>query len=283
MTTRLLVDALGRSVPVLPSPQRIVSLVPSLTEWLFAIGLGDRVVGVTDYCVQPSVGEAGAALKTKRRLRGTKNPDRAAIIALQPDIILANKEENRERDVQALAAAGLAVYVSDPRTVSDAIALLAELAGIFGVQAAAQPYIRAMRTAQQEVAARPLPRPRVLVPIWRDPWMAIGDDTYANDLLQFCGGLNVAAELAGRYPRFELELIERLRPDLILLPSEPYRFTPADLPALLSVWAGPCRFVDGELLTWYGPRLAQALRTFASLLQSFGAPPSSAGNEAAGG
>ncbi len=265
--TRLHLDALGRAVHVPESPRRIVSLVPSLTEWLFAIVLGDRVVGVTDYCIQPSIGEASNLLQTKPRVRGTKNPDRAAILALQPDLILANKEENRERDVLALAEAGLAVYVTDPRTVNDAIRMLDELAGILGATEAAQSFVRDMRSAYQAVQVRSGPGLRVLVPIWRDPWMAIGTDTYAHDLLRSCGGINVASELDGRYPRFELDVIERLQPDLILLPSEPYAFSTDDVPALQARFAGPCLFVDGELLTWYGPRIPQALRTFAALLQ----------------
>ena len=264
---RLHRDALGRAVHVPESPRRIVSLVPSLTEWLFAIGLGDYVVGVTNYCIQPSTGEAGNLLQTKTRVRGTKNPDRGAILALQPDLILANKEENRERDVLALADAGLAVYVSDPRTVSDAIMLLDELADILGAAGAAQSFIRDMQSAYQEVQAVSGREQRVLVPIWRDPWMAIGGDTYADALLQSCGGINVARKLDGRYPRFELDDIERLQPDLILLPSEPYAFAANDVPELQAKFDGPCRFVDGELLTWYGPRIPQALRAFAALLQ----------------
>jgi ABC-type Fe3+-hydroxamate transport system substrate-binding protein len=123
-----------------------------------------------------------------------------------------------------------------------------------------------MQAAYQQVAAtRSHLVGRVLVPIWRDPWMAVGGDTYANDLLQLCGAYNVATELSGRYPRFELEQIGQLHPDIILLPSEPYAFAEADLPMLRSVFAGPCVFVDGELLTWYGPRIPLALQTFAAI------------------
>ncbi len=263
MTVRLVVDALGRSVGVPDPPHRIVSLVPSLTEWLFALDMGDHVVGVTDYCVQPCSGTHGALLRSKPRLRGTKNPDRAAICALQPDVIFANKEENRERDVVALADAGLAVYVTDPRTVREAIDMLAEIADLVNAEAVAQPFLMAMRTAYEQVSATAAAhRPRVLVPIWRDPWMTIGADTYANDLLVTCGAVNLGATLTGRYPRFEIAELARLEPDLVLLPSEPYAFGEADLSALRAYYAGPLRFVDGELLTWYGPRIAQALETF---------------------
>ncbi len=260
MQTRI--DALGRTLLVPARPQRIVSLVPSITEWLFAIGLGPRVVGVTDFCIHP---HQEVAPKTK--VRGTKNPDRAAIIALQPDIVLANKEENRERDVVALEAAGLAVYVTETRRVFEAIATLSMLADVLGAGPTALPLLTDMRAAHQQLTAtRPDMVRRVLVPIWRDPWMAVGSETYANDLLQMCGAYNVASELQGRYPRFELDQIGRLQPDIILLPSEPYGFSPDDLPSLRSVFSGPCVFVDGELLTWYGPRIPLALQSFASII-----------------
>jgi ABC-type Fe3+-hydroxamate transport system substrate-binding protein len=257
-----IVDALNRSLELPRSPQRIVSLVPSLTEWLFALGLDDRVVGVTDFCTQPA-----DAVAAKPKLRGTKNPDRARIIALAPDLIIANKEENRERDVAALAEVGLAVYVTDLCTVAGAIDTLTTLAALLDASAAARPYLDEMRVCYAEAIREGQATRRVLVPIWRDPWMAIGAATYADDLLRICGGLNVAAELPGRYPRFELAQIAALRPELILLPSEPYAFSPADLPPLTAVFDGPVRFVDGELLTWYGPRMPRALRVFRALLR----------------
>lgn len=257
-----IVDALNRSLELPQPPRRIVSLVPSLTEWLFALGLGDRVVGVTDFCTQPA-----AAVADKLRLRGTKNPDRARMIALAPDLVIANKEENRERDVTALAEAGLSVYVTDPCTVAAAIETLGTLAEILGAAQAARPYIDEMRAVYAETTADHHAGPRVIVPIWRDPWMAIGAGTYAADLIRVCGGQNVAASLAGRYPRFELDQIATLQPQMIWLPSEPYAFSTADLPALEPVFSGAVHFVDGELLTWYGPRMPQALRVFRRLLR----------------
>ncbi|HEX6291033.1 MAG TPA: helical backbone metal receptor [Herpetosiphonaceae bacterium] len=256
------VDALNRVLDVPRTPQRIVSLVPSLTEWLFALGLDERVVGVTDFCTRPT-----AAVAAKPRLRGTKNPDRARIIALEPDLVIANKEENRERDVEALAAAGLAVFVTDPCTVAQAIETLAGLAQVVDAADAAQPLLAEMRAVYAETMAVADPGRRVLAPIWRDPWMAIGSQTYADDLLRVCGGQNVAASLPGRYPRFALEQIPALRPDLIVLPSEPYAFSSVDLSALEPFFGGAVHFVDGELLTWYGPRIPLALRTFRALLE----------------
>lgn len=260
-------DALQREIELPVVPQRIVSLVPSLTEWLFALGLGERVVGVTEFCIQPAQDAPGELLRTKPRLRGTKNPDRATIVALKPDIVLANKEENRERDVTALTAAGLAVYVTEISTVAEAIMTLERLADLLDARLIAAPYLDQMRSTCAELSASVLPfAPRVLVPIWRDPWMAIGVGTYADDLLRLCGAVNVAAELDGRYPRFTLEQLLELRPDLVLLPSEPYAFAEIDRVAVQAVAPVAVQFVDGELLTWYGPRLAQALRSFRAVL-----------------
>jgi ABC-type Fe3+-hydroxamate transport system substrate-binding protein len=261
VATQQVVDALNRSIEIPLTPQRIVSLVPSLTEWLFAIGLGERVCGVTDFCLRPA-----DAVATKIKLRGTKNPDRARIIALQPDVVIANKEENRQRDVEALTAAGIPVYITDPRTVQDAIAELATLARVLGAEVAAQPLIAEMQTQYASILTRAVKtRMRVLALIWRDPWMAIGDDTFANDLLHCCGVHNAGRELGGRYPRFPLDVLPSLRLDRILLLSEPYAFGVTDLPDLRAWYAGQINFVDGELLTWYGPRLTLALKTFSDM------------------
>jgi len=254
-------DALGRRIDLFPVPQRIVSLVPSLTEWVFALGLADQIVGVTDFCLHPA-----DLVATKPKLRGTKNADRAALIALQPDLVIASKEENRQRDVDALTAAGLRVYVTNITTVAGALEQLAALADVLGAHDAAQPFLATLR---QAYTALPLPvpsaRPRVLALIWREPWMAIGADTYSGDLLERCGAHNVGAELGGRYPRFDLPLLPSLHLDQILLLSEPYAFGEQDLPPLREHFGGQINFVDGELLTWYGPRIGLALRTFGAL------------------
>lgn len=256
-----LIDELGRRIFVQPPIKRVVSLVPSLTEWLFAIGVGERVVGVTQYCVHPAAGVAD-----KPKLRGTKNPDRVAIIALQPDLVIANQEENRERDVLALEQAGIAVYVTRPHTVQAAIATLARLAALVDASVAADPLIAEMEAELACAPARKLPV-QVVVPIWREPWLVVGQATYTSDLLRVCGGRTLPAIAGSRYPQLALERIPQLAPDAILLPSEPYHFTEADLPPLRAVFNGPIHFVDGELLTWYGPRIGRAISTFRVLFE----------------
>ena len=243
------------------TPRRIVSLVPSLTEALFALGLGERVVGVTEWCVHPAGGVAPLP-----KIGGTKNPDIDSILALRPELVIANREENRRRDVERLEAAGIRVWVTHPRTVRDGIELLGALADLGAPEekrrAVVDSAALALEAAEQERFER---RVRFVCPVWRDPWMVVGDDTYAHDLITLCGGENVFAGVGGRrYPRVELAEIEAASPELILLPDEPYAFGQRDAQELgaLDVPAaheGRIHLIDGTLVSWYGPRILQAI------------------------
>ncbi len=250
-----------------PEVRRIVSLVPSLTESLFALGLGDRVVGVTDYCVHPE-----EALRALPRVGGTKNPDLEAIRALRPDLVLANREENTERAVRRLRRSGVRVYVTDVRSVGDALRTLEALCALGAPPQAREGVLGPLRRAVgRAAAARGGRPPRFFCPIWRDPWMAVGADTYASDLLTLAGGRNAfAARRDRRYPKLTLDEVVEAAPEVVLLPDEPYAFGDADVAELaaLDVPAardGRIHRVDGQLLTWYGPRLAAALESFRSL------------------
>lgn len=267
--TAMHTDALGRTIALAAPPRRIISLVPSLTEWLFTVGAGDRVVGVTDYCLEPA-----AALSALPRLRGTKNPDRDGIAALRPDLVLVEQEENRERDVLALTAMGIPVYATAIRRVADVPAQLGQLAAVLGVIERAAPALEALRAAVGEAEARASRRRGLpaLTFIWRDPWMVVGAETYADDLLRLCGVDNRARRLPGRYPRAPLDELMALGPELILLPSEPYPFTDEDKAAFApyttipAVQTGRILLCDGALLTWPGPRTLTALRTLGELI-----------------
>lgn len=249
-------------------PQRIVSLVPSLTEALFALGLGPRVVGVTDWCVYPAEGVAGLP-----KLGGTKDADVAAIVALAPDLVIANHEENTRRVVDKLEAAGLSVWVTYPRTVPEGAALLRELAALGATPAAIEAVVAPVEAAVAEALAHQgEPKVRVFCPIWRDPWMAVGADTYIHSMLELCGADNVFAEHGDRrYPIVTLDDVTRAAPEVILLPDEPYAFGPRDVAELarLDVPAaqnGRIHCVDGTWLAWYGPRIRPALRGLRSIL-----------------
>jgi len=249
-------------------PSRIVSLVPSLTEALFELGLGSRVVAVTDWCVHPAAGVAPLP-----KVGGTKDPDLDAIVALAPDLVIANHEENTERAVRKLRAAGLAVWVTYPRTVREGVALLRELAGLGASREAlaevVEPVERAVAEAER---ARPATPTRVFCPIWRDPWMSVGSDTYAHTLLELCGAANVFANRdERRYPIVTLDEVRAAAPEVILLPDEPYAFGPRDVAELarLEIPAardGRIHCVDGTWVSWYGPRIRPALTSLRRLL-----------------
>jgi ABC-type Fe3+-hydroxamate transport system substrate-binding protein len=270
MPNIFITDALGRLLQLPAPPQRIVSLVPSLTETLFAFGAGERLVGITDFCVEPAAEVAGLP-----KVRGTKNPNREAIRELQPDLILAAKEENRERDVAAFEAMSLPVYVTDMRSMADVVTQCAALADLLEVAASAAPLIDELRELIAEAEARLQRRTKrryLLAFIWRDPWMAVGADTYADDVLRLAGAINLAHELPGRYPRADLEDFLDLDPELILLPGEPYAFSDEDVLELASFgdeeFPGPrIALCDGMALTWPGPRSADALRLFTTILE----------------
>lgn len=262
-------EAVDRGRPV-QAPQRIVSLVPSLTEALFALGLGARVVGVTEWCVHPAEGVARLP-----KVGGTKQPDLPAILALAPDLVIANREENRRRDVERLEAAGIHVWLTYPRTVAEGAALLAELAELGATPEARRRVVGPVLAALAEaVAARPAAGVGVVCPIWRDPWMVVGADTYAHDLLVQCGGRNVFEARSGRrYPLVTLDEIVAAAPEVVLLPDEPYAFGASDAAELRrlpipAAHQGRIHLIDGTWVSWYGPRIARALPALRHLLAS---------------
>ena len=260
-------DARGTAVGLPDRVERVVSLVPSLTEWLVAAGVGERLVGVTDWCSEPAAALAGLA-----RVRGTKNPDLEAVRRLEPDLVVANAEENRKLDVQRLEADGLAVFVTMPTTVAGAVSELRDLAAAVGdlpgASALDADLVAAVAAAYRR---RPARRVRYACAVWRDPWMWVGRRTYAADLLGLAGGEPVLDDPATRYPKLDPEALAALGPELVLLPSEPYEFTGADADELAAGFAGSrVELVDGRALTWYGPRIPAALAAFRELLD--GAP-----------
>jgi ABC-type Fe3+-hydroxamate transport system substrate-binding protein len=220
---------------------RVVSLVPSLTETVGA-SAPEMLAGVTDWCTHPPGLPAA-------RIGGTKNPRVDDVVALRPDLVLGNLEENRGADLDALRAAGLSVWVTDYETVPAALAGLGQL---LETLALGRPdWLRVAEDAWSE--PWPGPRCRALVPIWRRPWMAVGRDTFAGDVLSRLGVDNVLAGDPERYPRIDLRALPPY--DVVVLPDEPYAFSATDGPEAFGV---PSRLVSGRHLTWYGPSLSQA-------------------------
>ena len=263
-------DALGRPFAVGKPPERIVSLVPSFSEALFAFGLGERVAGVTRFCVEPREGVAG-----KAKVGGTKTLDMAAVESLQPDLIIASAEENRVEDVRRLIDGGWTVFVTLPTTVAGAIELLGQIAALTDSAETARPIIEEAEEALATVLAANAGRQplRVFCPIWRNPYMTIGPDTYMHDVVAVCGGRNVFEGRPERYPKVELGEMAALDPEVILLPSEPYRFRERHraafeaFPQVAAVRQGNVLLVDGRMLSWYGPRIGRSLRELSDLLE----------------
>lgn len=249
------------------APRRIVSLVPSLTEALFALGVGSNVVGRTRYCTQPprSVGRIP-------KVGGTKKADVGRILELEPDLVVAVKEENTREDVEALMQAGIPVFLGAPETVTEAVRMMRDLA-----RRVEAPLAREVLDPVERVLGRLNGAAgstiRVFVPIWKDPYMSVGSDTYVHDVLRICGGENVCSG-ATRYPEVTLDEVEAARPEVVLLPDEPYPFSAEDLSEFYALDVPAARedrihLVDGKLLTWYGPRMAGSLTQLAALLRSY--------------
>jgi ABC-type Fe3+-hydroxamate transport system substrate-binding protein len=262
-------DASGADVALAARPERIVSLVPSITETLFALGLDDRIAGITLFCVEPRA-RVGAKPKVGRE----KDPDVERILALAPDLVVANIEENRRDVVERLRAAGIPVWVTFPRTLREGIRMIRELGDVTGAAGEADRLATALEARYAATVAASAARPPVPVfcPIWRGPYMTINRDTYVHDVLATCGARNVFADHPDRYPTVTLDDVRVAAPEVILLPDEPYHFRPphladfaafADIPAVAH---GRCRFVDGKLLSWYGPRIGEALDRLPALL-----------------
>lgn len=283
--------------PVTSVPRRVVSLVPSMTESLFDLNIGTRLIARTEYCIYPE-GKVDAI----PTIGGTKNPDVARIIALKPDLVIANQEENRQQDVESLQRAGIPVWVTFPKTVQDTFNLLWNIMYLFEETSMVE-RIRMIEYTYDWLntiaEARDVENPvKVFVPIWLDPLMTFNADTYGHDVVRLCVGTNVFAErerqypLAAdlgqqapyppddprirgrdtRYPRASWEEVEAAAPDVILLPSEPFKFTEAHLPIFqkLNVPAAHNHkifLVDGSLLTWHGTRVAYAMQQLPALLR----------------
>lgn len=229
------------SAPGAVGPQRIVSLVPSLTELLVQWGLADRLVGRTRYCIEPRWIRA-----TVPAVGGTKDPDLEALRALKPDLVILERDENTREAAEALAAAGIPLLVLSVRNLRDTAAAWERLGEALGVPEVARARAEALRGR----LARKLPRrkPKALALVWRDPWVAAGPDTCIGDLLRVSGFAPLGLD---GYPRLDDAALQALAPDLVLLPSEPYRFTArhaAEVARLLP--SARVERVDGQALAW---------------------------------
>ncbi len=239
-------DVLDRNFDFDAPPRRVVSLVPSLTETLFELGAGDAVVAITDFCIFPP----GLDLP---RVGGTKNPRVEEIRALAPDLVHMNLEENLRRHADAIETFA-PVFVTEPKSVDDVESLLAQLGELHDRRDRAEELIASLRDVRRSLETRAF---TFACPIWKNPWMWCGGDTYVSNLVETAGGRNVLADRT-RYPQIAIDDVLALRPDVIFLPDEPYVFTSEDAAMIRGVRViGP---LPGHLFTWHGTRTIEGLR-----------------------
>jgi len=262
-------DDLGFRVELKAPPRRIISLVPSWTETLFAMGLGDLVVGITKFCVEPAAGVASIA-----KIGGTKNPDLRAIAELKPDFVIANAEENRREDVEKIRDQGAAVFTTYPKTIPGAVDSILKLGKALGKESEAdimaREIVRNVSGIEASVGVWSKLPFRIFCPIWKNPWMAFNADTYAHDVLRMLGFNNVFAAAGERYPATTLAEAIKRKPDIILLPDEPYEFKERDIEELRQILPPPLGrrviIISGRDLHWYGVHMVQGLPALAAKL-----------------
>ncbi|MGV3638431.1 MAG: helical backbone metal receptor [Flavobacteriales bacterium] len=256
----VVIDQMGRSVNVPHHPERIISLVPSQTELLHDLGLGERVVGITKFCIHPE-----DWFRTKARVGGTKQVDLAKVHALKPDLIIGNKEENAQADIETLAAA-FPVWMSDVRDLDGALDMIRQVGQLTDTASQAEDIASRIATGSTQLVPLVPPLSAAYL-IWRDPYIAVGPDTFINDMLRRCGLVNVFGSGEARYPELNAMDLAQADPDVILLSSEPYPFQEKHITEVNMICPGaPVRLVDGECFSWYGSHLLRAPAYFGTLL-----------------
>jgi ABC-type Fe3+-hydroxamate transport system substrate-binding protein len=253
-------DALGRVHAPCEGAPHIVSLVPSLTELVCDLGLADNLVGRTGFCCHPK-----ELLRRVPKVGGTKDVKLDALRRLMPTHVIADIDENRREAVEEIMGFVPHVIVVHPRTVDDNLGLYALLGGVFRCEVEAARLSADFVRARRELAdvAEAMPRENVLYPIWRDPWMTVGRDTYISSMLAAAGWDTLPAEAPTRFPVFEWNAPWRAAAQRILLPSEPYAFTDRDLAEVAALAGCPVVRIDGEMVSWYGSRAVAGLRYLA--------------------
>ncbi len=253
-------------------PERVVSLVPSLTETVADLGCGAALAGITKFCRFPE--EIAARVP---KVGGTKNPDIAAIIRMKPGLVLLNEEENRIEDYEALRAAGLRVFATSPRTFTDGVTLLRQMGRMFGrIVEADRMATEIEERAELYRQAKPGRGIRLFYPVWNRPLMTVNGDTYINDVLEMLGFVNPFASRRDRYPEITEAELEQELPQVILLPDEPFEFNHQHRAEWLMKSQYPAsrhfqvHLVDGSYFCWYGSRQLKALGYFEHLV----GPPS---------
>jgi ABC-type Fe3+-hydroxamate transport system substrate-binding protein len=240
------IDQMNQTIRLQTPAKRIVSLVPSQTEFLHAIGCTDELIGLTKFCVHPKEWH-----QTKIRVGGTKNLNLETIRNLQPDLIIGNKEENSKEDIEILQQQ-FPVYMSDIYTVSDALKMMEDLGILTGKSSLANQIVNQVRIDFQNL---PQFNKKIIYLIWQDPLMAVGPNTFIGEMLRLSGFENVITAANVRYIELSADDLKQLNPEVILLSSEPYPFTPQHCDSFYEKFQIPSSIVDGEMFSWYGSRM----------------------------
>lgn len=259
LETKTFIDQMGRSVQVPLPPRRIVSLVPSQTELLYDLGLEDAVVGITRFCVHPE-----DWFGKKQRVGGTKDFDPERIAKLKPDLIIANKEENSRPGILKLAE-DFPVWISDVRDAPTAFEMMRGVGKITAKEEKAETLIKEIQSGISDLA-RPEKKLSAAYLIWKKPWMAAGDNTFINAMLEICGFQNVLAGKEEHYPTIDIKSLSAKAIDVLMLSSEPYPFSEKHIDELQPHFPNTKILrVDGEMFSWYGSRMRRAPGYFSSL------------------
>jgi len=241
---------------------RIISLVPSVTETLFELGLGDQIVAVTRWCTRP-VDE----IRAKPKVGGTKNPRLPSILKWKPDIVILDCDENRKEDAGALEKAGIRTHTIFPKSVDDSIQLLRELGVLFSVQEKAESFIHEIEERRKAIAPQSICSTLIL--IWRSPYITVNSDTYVDSAARMFGFQNVFSSHPERYPRLTIDDIKKANPECALFPDEPYPFRRKhvdtfrrEFPEIKAVKSNALLSFDGSYIAWHGFGTLRALREF---------------------
>lgn len=249
-------DMIGHEVVLEQSPQRIISLVPSQTELLYDLGLGERVAGITKFCIHPE-----SWFRSKTRIGGTKTVNIDKVAALQPDLIIANKEENTKEDIERLRTIA-PVWTSDILNLEDSLDMILRIGALTQTAIKAQEITDNIRRDFNPDNMQLLKDQRVAYFIWYNPLMVAGSHTFLHDLLTRLGFENVFSAVS-RYPQTQWQELQALAPDYVLLSSEPFPFKEKHLLEFSEKLPNArILLVDGELFSWYGSRLQHSLAYF---------------------